>query len=187
MTPSEERSAPAPPEESGLSATDNPELLSATLARVAQQDDPSSSGGLSIIADQAAVENTDGATETPVAAAKLLPRETGHDIGMGSPVPLSAELVGIITRLRNMKVSIHCIEYVRHPLTHPPLLSARPASAGRRRRLESLARRRLPCQGRVIALRCQCAFAPAEQAEERRAGADACLSGRQRSGCGPQG
>ena len=126
MTPSEERSAPAPPEESGLSATDNPELLSATLARVAQQDDPSSSGGLSIVADQAAVENTDGATETPVAAAKLLPRETGHDIGMGSPVPLSAELVGIITRLRNMKVSIHCIEYVRHPLTHPPLLSARP-------------------------------------------------------------
>ncbi|KDQ56299.1 hypothetical protein JAAARDRAFT_690247 [Jaapia argillacea MUCL 33604] len=34
---------------------------------------------------------------------KLLPRETGHDIGMGSPVPLSAEAVGIITRLRNMK------------------------------------------------------------------------------------
>lgn len=36
---------------------------------------------------------------------KLLPRETGHDIGMGSPVPLSAEMVSIITRLRNMKVS----------------------------------------------------------------------------------
>ncbi|KAH7921640.1 pseudouridine synthase [Leucogyrophana mollusca] len=35
--------------------------------------------------------------------AKLLPRETGHDIGMGSPVPLSSEAVGIITRLRNMK------------------------------------------------------------------------------------
>jgi tRNA pseudouridine32 synthase len=35
---------------------------------------------------------------------QLLPRETGHDIGMGSPVPLSAEAVGIITRLRNMKV-----------------------------------------------------------------------------------
>ncbi|KAH9994297.1 pseudouridine synthase [Russula vinacea] len=32
-----------------------------------------------------------------------LPRETGKDIGMGSPVPLSAEAVGIITRLRNMK------------------------------------------------------------------------------------
>ena len=36
---------------------------------------------------------------------KQLPRETGHDIGMGSPVPLSAEAVGVITRLRNMKVS----------------------------------------------------------------------------------
>jgi hypothetical protein len=38
-------------------------------------------------------------TATP----KLLPRETGKDIGMGSPVPLSQELVGVITRLRNMK------------------------------------------------------------------------------------
>lgn len=35
---------------------------------------------------------------------KLLPRETGHDIGMGSPVPLSLEAVGVITRLRNQKV-----------------------------------------------------------------------------------
>ncbi|KAL4079052.1 pseudouridine synthase [Scleroderma citrinum] len=34
---------------------------------------------------------------------KLLPRETGHDIGMGSPVPLSSEAVQVITRLRNMK------------------------------------------------------------------------------------
>lgn len=34
----------------------------------------------------------------------LLPRESGHDIGMGSPVPLSTEAVGIITRLRNQKV-----------------------------------------------------------------------------------
>ena len=36
---------------------------------------------------------------------KLLPRETGHDIGMGSPVPLSLEAVKIITKLRNQKVS----------------------------------------------------------------------------------
>ena len=35
---------------------------------------------------------------------KLLPRETGHDIGMGSPVPLSKETVEVITRLRNLKV-----------------------------------------------------------------------------------
>jgi len=34
---------------------------------------------------------------------KVLPRETGHDIGMSSPVPLSSEAVGVITRLRNMK------------------------------------------------------------------------------------
>ncbi|THU77001.1 hypothetical protein K435DRAFT_812863 [Dendrothele bispora CBS 962.96] len=34
---------------------------------------------------------------------KLLPRETGEDIGMGSPVPLSSEAVDVITRLRNMK------------------------------------------------------------------------------------
>ena len=34
----------------------------------------------------------------------LLPRETGHDIGMGSPVPLSLEAVRVITRLRNQKV-----------------------------------------------------------------------------------
>lgn len=42
---------------------------------------------------------------------KRLPRETGEDIGMGSPVPLSSEAVGVITRLRNMKVYLrfHCI------------------------------------------------------------------------------
>lgn len=35
---------------------------------------------------------------------KLLPRETGDDIGMGSPVPLSKETVEVITRLRSLKV-----------------------------------------------------------------------------------
>ena len=35
-----------------------------------------------------------------------LPRETGEDIGMGSPVPLSQEAVDVITRLRNQKVII---------------------------------------------------------------------------------
>lgn len=39
---------------------------------------------------------------------KLLPRETGQDIGMGSPVPLSKEAVEIITRLRNLKVWAIC-------------------------------------------------------------------------------
>ena len=48
--------------------------------------------------------DADGSVEMHGAAAKkLLPRETGHDIGMGSPVPLSAEAVGVITRLRNQK------------------------------------------------------------------------------------
>ncbi|KAG8708804.1 hypothetical protein FRC09_001025 [Ceratobasidium sp. 395] len=48
-------------------------------------------------------------TPTPVTPAETsgaptpLPRETGTDIGMSSPVPLSSEAVGIITRLRNMK------------------------------------------------------------------------------------
>jgi tRNA pseudouridine synthase 9 len=41
----------------------------------------------------------------PTSGDKRLPRETGEDIGMGSPVPLSREAVGIITRLRNMKVN----------------------------------------------------------------------------------
>ncbi|EPQ55476.1 pseudouridine synthase [Gloeophyllum trabeum ATCC 11539] len=44
-----------------------------------------------------------GALSVNPESRKLLPRETGHDIGMGSPVPLSAEAVRIITRLRNMK------------------------------------------------------------------------------------
>ena len=34
---------------------------------------------------------------------KLLPRETGADVGLASPVPLSAEAVTIIMALRNMK------------------------------------------------------------------------------------
>ncbi|KAI0263315.1 hypothetical protein BGY98DRAFT_940258, partial [Russula aff. rugulosa BPL654] len=41
-------------------------------------------------------------TSTP-SSSQPLPRETGKDIGMGSPVPLSVEAVGVITRLRNMK------------------------------------------------------------------------------------
>ncbi|KZT67634.1 pseudouridine synthase [Daedalea quercina L-15889] len=106
LTPSKERAAPAPPEESGLSAADNPELLSKKSAGLAQQDDPSSSVNSNVSADQPnghGVESASGSNEALTSAPKLLPRETGHDIGMGSPVPLSAELVGIITRLRNMK------------------------------------------------------------------------------------
>jgi hypothetical protein len=48
--------------------------------------------------------SSDGASAHIIGKPKLLPRETGHDIGMGSPVPLSSEAVGVITQLRNMKV-----------------------------------------------------------------------------------
>ncbi|KAH8994581.1 hypothetical protein EDB92DRAFT_1850051 [Lactarius akahatsu] len=44
-----------------------------------------------------------GAGTSVLPSSQLLPRETGKDIGMGSPVPLSAEAMGVITRLRNMK------------------------------------------------------------------------------------
>ncbi|KAG7091304.1 hypothetical protein E1B28_010350 [Marasmius oreades] len=71
ITPSNERTAPAPP--AHLAEHGNSESLSRTG------------------------EDGDG---TPK---KLLPRETGDDIGMGSPVPLSNEAVNVITRLRNMK------------------------------------------------------------------------------------
>ncbi|KAF7290074.1 PseudoU-synth-2 domain-containing protein [Mycena chlorophos] len=76
ITPSDERAAPAPPAhlEHETQATGNPESLTKTMAEA-------------------------GTTPYP----KLLPRETGEDIGMGSPVPLSSEAVGVITRLRNMK------------------------------------------------------------------------------------
>ncbi|KAG6856752.1 hypothetical protein H0H87_001096 [Tephrocybe sp. NHM501043] len=77
IVPSEERAAPAPPPhlQSHTDAAGSPESLTKGMG-----------------------EQQQGAS-----GAKLLPRETGMDIGMGSPVPLSSEAVGIITRLRNMK------------------------------------------------------------------------------------
>lgn len=80
-TPSNERSAPSPPPhmKSETEAIGSPESLSKGPAAHGEQ-----------------------APTTPYV--KLLPRETGQDIGMGSPVPLSSEAVGVITRLRNMKV-----------------------------------------------------------------------------------
>jgi len=80
-TPSEERSAPSPPPhlKADTEASGNPESLSKTT------------------------EHGEQLSATP--PTKLLPRETGQDIGMGSPVPLSSEAVGVIRRLRNMKVA----------------------------------------------------------------------------------
>ncbi|KAG6898002.1 hypothetical protein C0992_007491 [Termitomyces sp. T32_za158] len=77
IVPSDERSAPVPPPhlQSDTDAAGSPESLT--------------KGG--------------GEQGKGESGAKLLPRETGQDIGMGSPVPLSSEAVGVITSLRNMK------------------------------------------------------------------------------------
>jgi hypothetical protein len=75
LTPSDSRSAPAPPPH--LAVESNPETPSLT--------------------------STGKSTEKEI---RLLPRETGQDIGMSSPVPLSIEAVGVITRLRNTKVNV---------------------------------------------------------------------------------
>jgi len=76
VTPSTSREAPAP----------SPHLRALTEA----QGSPES------------LSNTANPTSGAIAGRRL-PRETGEDIGMGSPVPLSSEAVGVITRLRNMK------------------------------------------------------------------------------------
>jgi hypothetical protein len=81
ITPSEERPAPSPPPhlKSDTEATGSPESLTKATTKHGEQP-----------------------PATP--STKLLPRETGQDIGMGSPVPLSSEAVDVIRRLRNMKV-----------------------------------------------------------------------------------
>lgn len=79
IVPSDERSAPEAPSHLQFQPETNPDRF--------PQD-----------------KNIDSATGQTTEKPKLLPRETGHDIGMGSPVPLSSEAVGVITRLRNMKV-----------------------------------------------------------------------------------
>lgn len=87
IVPSEERAAPAPPAhlQAKLEMEANPEIISTK-----EQGDENSKGP----------------------APKLLPRETGHDIGMGSPVPLSSEAVQVITNLRNMKVTF-LVDHIR--------------------------------------------------------------------------
>lgn len=81
VTPSDFRQAPAPPTH--------------LLELVASSGSPES-----LSKDETPSSNDE--TEAPI---KLLPRETGEDIGMGSPVPLSQDAVDVITKLRNMKVS----------------------------------------------------------------------------------
>lgn len=111
-TPSDERSAPAPPPH--LQAQDE------SLANEVQ--DRLSLAGLGIDATaEGGKKGTKKGAEK--GKPKLLPRETGEDIGMGSPVPLSAEAVGVITRLRNMKVCAFppCRFLYPFPLSSGPL------------------------------------------------------------------
>ncbi|KAJ8594230.1 pseudouridine synthase [Rhizopogon salebrosus TDB-379] len=85
VVPCEQRVAPAPPPH--LLSDNSPEALNLK---------PADDTDLPLPVDL----EGEGDEKSTV---KLLPRETGHDIGMGSPVPLSSEAVEIITRLRNMK------------------------------------------------------------------------------------
>ncbi|OBZ69918.1 Uncharacterized protein C18B11.02c [Grifola frondosa] len=93
LTPSDERVAPVAPPEFSFEGADNPESLARPEDAHIETPEPTIAEGSPGIAGEEPVANRP----------KLLPRETGHDIGMGSPVPLSAETVGVITRLRNMK------------------------------------------------------------------------------------
>ncbi|TFK25702.1 tRNA-pseudouridine synthase [Coprinopsis marcescibilis] len=92
-TPSDERHAPAPP--AHLQALTDEQGSPESLAK-----DTESSAAVISAAPAPSSANPEAES---INRPKLLPRETGEDIGMGSPVPLSAEAVGVITRLRNMK------------------------------------------------------------------------------------
>jgi tRNA pseudouridine32 synthase len=106
LVPSNDRSAPAPP--SHIKTDGNPESLSYHIQSTSLSS--TSSAIKSILPSPTTTSKKSNEEVLPheeaTTKSKLLPRETGHDIGMGSPVPLSSEAVGVITRLRNMKVSI---------------------------------------------------------------------------------
>jgi len=93
-TPTDERSAPQAPPQFQFTSADNPESLftrsMSTPSPLEALDANNSSNGT-------------GSGNATAEKPKLLPRETGHDIGLASPVPLSAEAVKVITGLRNMK------------------------------------------------------------------------------------
>ncbi|KAH0828955.1 hypothetical protein J3R83DRAFT_2384 [Lanmaoa asiatica] len=92
VIPSSERFAPTPPEH--LKGENSPESLATSGTCIDLKPNSGENGN--------GTEDGDN-NETYPQQKKLLPRETGHDIGMGSPVPLSTEAIQIITRLRNMK------------------------------------------------------------------------------------
>jgi len=103
LVPSQDRSAPVPPPH--ITPDGNPESLSNFLAQhptppTINTETTSDRGN----PRESNITMHVDASPSGQSSSKLLPRETGHDIGMGSPVPLSSEAVGVITRLRNMKV-----------------------------------------------------------------------------------
>lgn len=110
LTPSEERFAPAAPAHLSFVVDDNPETINKALASSSGVGEGFTSNTtterLPEPGEALLEENVDTMKASEELRPKLLPRETGHDIGMGSPVPLSAEAVGVITRLRNMKVGM---------------------------------------------------------------------------------
>ncbi|CAE6510551.1 unnamed protein product [Rhizoctonia solani] len=99
IVPSEERQAPEPPTKSQYKLPDVfPETSDkASVDRVAD-----ALANASLERDDTPLSTPASRTPIPTAGTPL-PRETGTDIGMSSPVPLSSEAVGIITRLRNQK------------------------------------------------------------------------------------
>lgn len=106
LVPSDERSAPLPPPEFEDSTAEGRYRLSADQKKVAEQRKKKAQLRVGNPAWRTKEESTELTVDHDGKPPELLPRETGHDIGMGSPVPLSLEAVGIITRLRNQKVSM---------------------------------------------------------------------------------
>ncbi|CAE6425854.1 unnamed protein product [Rhizoctonia solani] len=97
--PSEQRQAPQPPTNSQYKL---PGVLPETSDKASV--DRVADALANVAIEQNVTPLSTPASRTPAPATGTpLPRETGNDIGMSSPVPLSSEAVGIITRLRNEK------------------------------------------------------------------------------------
>lgn len=109
LVPSDERSAPLPPPEFEDSTAEGRYRLSEDQKTASEQRKKKAQTRAGNPAWRTKEESTELTVDHDGKPPELLPRETGHDIGMGSPVPLSLEAVGIITRLRNQKVGLHIL------------------------------------------------------------------------------
>ncbi|THH29543.1 hypothetical protein EUX98_g4651 [Antrodiella citrinella] len=94
-TSTDERSAPQAPPQFQFTSGDNPESLPTRTPITPSLEAREENNNLNGTGSASATAGSEKPT--------LLPRETGHDIGLASPVPLSAEAVKVITGLRNMK------------------------------------------------------------------------------------